>query len=169
MLAPPCARYLDMPGSLDVPRNAIAMTPYMHDLFGALNFYREPAAGAENACVATSPYPLYVSDIPPPTQLVSFAHCPPDVPWPAPDLVALHRTAAEYIERVLHDHNAGEVRADSSTPLGALVVVRLNTKRGLVARDGPGPGPVRVSTSLKPDRTKTPTRTRTGLNPDRIK
>jgi hypothetical protein len=114
--------------------NALTMSTWAHDRFGAYQIFFEPVSDTD---VPPSTYRIGTF-LPPflarslPVVRTLFTH--PTIDPPSPRLLALHCAIAHilhlsgaggYIERVLRDMEDGVIRADGSTELGLLVDLAL--------------------------------------------
>lgn len=119
---------------IDRPFNAMSLTRDLHDHFGDFAIYFEPIPGQEHTYrIETYLPPGILQDIPVTRKL----HLMDDgsIDPPLPRLLAIHSAiahilhlsgAGEYIDKILRDMEALDVREDGLTDLGRMVNFRLH-------------------------------------------
>ncbi|KAK3365167.1 hypothetical protein B0T24DRAFT_652288 [Lasiosphaeria ovina] len=135
--------YLTEGLKIDRPRNAMTLTPTIHQQFGDFQIYFEQLAAAPGQ-QDPPPHTYRVGSFLPP-QIFRRNPLPPTrtlhlsenrtIEPPSPRLLALHcaiahilhlSAAGAYINRILQDVEEHGIRADGSTNLGRLVALGLN-------------------------------------------
>ncbi|KAK4201575.1 hypothetical protein QBC40DRAFT_305880 [Triangularia verruculosa] len=120
---------------IDRPYTAITLSCNMHGLFGKFKIFFKPVIGTPNTYEISAFKPAVRRYFKLPINRTLFSH--ETIDPPAKRLLELHSAighilhlsgAGNYISVILRDMEAGEVRADGSTQLGAIVNAALVIK-----------------------------------------
>jgi len=130
--------------NIDRPYNALTLTHDLHQRFGDLTIYFEPApnAAALHTYIIqrTTPYPFFRRPKLPLTRTL-FTTFDRTIDPPSSRLLAIHRAcslilhlsgAAEFVNKVIRDMDEGSVESDGTTELGNLVSLGLREWDGSV-------------------------------------
>lgn len=118
---------------VDRPRNAMTLTPTLHDAFRRFRVYFEPVSGQDHTYrIQSFLHRLVIRELP----VIRTLHLAKNrtAEPPSPRLLALHSAivrilhltaAGDYIDRILTDLEWKDTRADGSTQLGHYVSLKL--------------------------------------------